>query len=59
MTSVLLGRLVFAVVATAMIAKAINSVSDGFFAKTFFHCRTSAPRGEAEEAEKCVSQQAA
>ncbi len=39
LTSVLVGRLIFAVLATAIIAKAINSTSDALFFKAFFHKR--------------------
>ncbi|HEY5817371.1 MAG TPA: nucleoside recognition domain-containing protein [Mesorhizobium sp.] len=56
MTSVLLGRLVFAVVATALVTKAINAASDGLFAKALFQSPHHRPAQlEAEEAAKSAA----
>jgi hypothetical protein len=56
MTSVLVGRLVFAVLATAIIARAINSASDGLFASAFFSKRHYRPvQPEADDTEKSAA----
>ncbi|MER9614424.1 nucleoside recognition domain-containing protein [Mesorhizobium sp. M0207] len=48
-TSVLLGRLAFAVLATAVIAKVIKAVPDALFFKTLFHKEEDSPRNRISE----------